>query len=148
MATTPELLTAERAEPSRRSAGVALRGSGMPLMLVVLALFAVAGWSRRWNGDDAFIVFRVVDNVLSGDGAVYNVGERVEAVTSVLWLAVLVAARALTPLPVAWLAVLIGLACAVTGLGRRGSAPAAGRSPGSPRTTMTVADRATSTPRA
>lgn len=73
MATTPD------AYGGARGAVQAVGGRGAAwvrhaAVLVVLALFAVAGWSRRWNGDDAFIVFRVVDNVLSGDGAVYNVG--------------------------------------------------------------------------
>lgn len=84
--------------------------------LLVLVGFAAAGWAHRWNGDDAFIVFRVVDHVLSGHGPVFNVGERVEAVTSPLWLAVLVGARLLVPVPVAWLAVVLGLCLAVGGL--------------------------------
>ena len=85
--------------------------------LLVLVVFAALGWARRWTGDDAFIVFRVVDQVLAGNGLVYNVGERVEAVTSPLWLAVLVGARAAVPLSVEWLAVVLGLALSVTGLG-------------------------------
>jgi arabinofuranosyltransferase len=117
MVTAPDLLAADREEPSDRSGHPALRRFDVPVILIVLALFAAAGWSQRWNGDDAFIVFRVVEHVLSGDGAVYNVGERVEAVTSPLWLAVLVAGRALVPLPVTWFAVLVGLGCAVAGLG-------------------------------
>jgi arabinofuranosyltransferase len=84
--------------------------------LVVLLAFAVLGWGRRWTGDDAFIVFRVIDQVLAGNGFVFNVGERVEAVTSPLWLAMLVGARAVVPVPVEWLAVVLGLALTVTGL--------------------------------
>lgn len=94
-----------------------LRPSVSVPTLLVLVAFAALGWSRRWTGDDAFIVFRVVDQVLAGNGVVYNVGERVEAVTSPLWLAALVGARMLVPLPVEWLAVLLGLALTVTGLG-------------------------------
>jgi arabinofuranosyltransferase len=86
-------------------------------MVVTLVVAALLGWSRRWNGDDAFIVFRVVEHVLDGHGAVYNLGERVEAVTSPLWLAMLVVARAVAPAPIEWLAVVLGLGFAVTGLG-------------------------------
>lgn len=85
-------------------------------MLLVLAAFVAAAWSRRWTVDDGFIVFRVVDHVLSGHGPVFNVGERVEAVTSPLWLAALVLTSAVVPVPVEWLAVTIGLVLATAGL--------------------------------
>ena len=42
----------------------------------------------RWTSDDAFINFRIVENILNGDGPVYNQGIRVESGTSPLWLAV------------------------------------------------------------
>lgn len=87
-----------------------------PVTLLVTVAFLTAGWARRWNGDDAFIVFRVVDNVLAGHGPVFNIGERVEAVTSPLWLAILVVARSGLPVPAEWLAVIIGLLLAVVGL--------------------------------
>ena len=73
----------------------------------------VAGWGRRWTVDDGFIVCRVVDHVLSGNGVVFNAGERVEAVTSPLWLAMLAGARAVLPVPVEGIAVIPGLAAAV-----------------------------------
>lgn len=44
------------------------------------------GWQQRWIGDDGFINLRVVRQLLAGNGFVFNVGERVEAVTSPLWL--------------------------------------------------------------
>jgi len=49
----------------------------------------VLGWTNRWTADDAFFNFRVVDNILDGNGPVFNAGERVEIYTSALWLAVL-----------------------------------------------------------
>lgn len=52
-------------------------------------VLAVLGYSRRWVTEDAFIVFRVVDNLLSGYGPVFNVDERVEAYTNPLWMGVL-----------------------------------------------------------
>ena len=45
---------------------------GLPVLLL-----AVLGWSRRWAADDAYIDFRVVDNLLHGLGPVFNAGERV-----------------------------------------------------------------------
>lgn len=37
-----------------------------------------------WNFDDSYIVFRIVENILSGDGWAYNAGELYNASTSVL----------------------------------------------------------------
>lgn len=58
-------------------------------------LFAVMIWQRRWTSDDGFINFRVVGNLLDGHGPVFNVGERVEAFTSPLWIASLAGLAAL-----------------------------------------------------
>jgi arabinofuranosyltransferase len=52
-------------------------------------LFTIAGYLRRWAGDDGFINLRVVDQLLHGNGFVYNAGERVEAVTSAAWVLLL-----------------------------------------------------------
>jgi len=52
-------------------------------------LLAIMIWQRRWTSDDGFINFRVVSNLLAGHGPVFNVGERVEAFTSPLWIALL-----------------------------------------------------------
>lgn len=57
--------------------------------LVPCTLLAVLAVHRVWMDDDAFINLRVVRNVLEGNGLVYNAGERVEATTSPLWLAIL-----------------------------------------------------------
>jgi arabinofuranosyltransferase len=57
----------------------------------------VLAWTHRWTVDDGFIVFRVVDQVLAGNGPVFNAGERIEAVTSPMWLALLVVLRVLIP---------------------------------------------------
>jgi arabinofuranosyltransferase len=55
----------------------------------------VAGFARRWVDDDGFINLRVVRNLLHGAGPVYNPGERVEAVTSPLWVGLLAVLGAL-----------------------------------------------------
>ena len=49
-----------------------------------------------WLGDDAFITLRTVKQLLSGHGAVWNVGERVQAYTHPLWMLSLTAAISLT----------------------------------------------------
>ena len=89
----------------------AIAAIGVPVLLV-----AVLGWARRWAADDAYIDFRVVDNLLHGLGPVFNAGERVEAYTSPLWVAILAAVRGLLGFNLPWTAVAIGLALTVAGL--------------------------------
>jgi arabinofuranosyltransferase len=86
-----------------------------PFLLVVL------GWHHRWVCDDAFIDLHVVDNLLSGNGPVFDVSERVEAYTSPLWVALLAACAGLFRLfgvriSLEWLAVVLGLAASFFGL--------------------------------
>jgi arabinofuranosyltransferase len=49
--------------------------------VVLLALFAVVLCRTAWVGDDAYITFRTVDNLVHGYGARWNVDERVQAYT-------------------------------------------------------------------
>lgn len=79
---------------------------GLPLLL-----FAVMAWHQRWNTEDAFINFRIVDQIFEGNGPVFNAGERVEAATSTTWIAGLVGLRAATlgQVDLEWLAVFLGL---------------------------------------
>ncbi len=81
-------------------------------------VLVVGSWSHRWFAEDAFIFLRVVDNVVAGNGPVFNAGERVEATTSPLWLALLVVGRVLGAwaLPLEWIGVLLGIVLAVAGL--------------------------------
>ena len=85
------------------------------LWIAPLAIFAVGAWERRWMDDDAFINLRVVRNILSGHGAVYNLGDRVEACTSPLWIAFLVLFGA-AHLPLEASAVYSGIAFSLLGL--------------------------------
>jgi arabinofuranosyltransferase len=81
--------------------------------LVAGGLIVVMGWQRRWINEDAFINFRVVEQIVHGNGPVFNAGERVEAFTSPLWLAVLVVVRAIVGADnLAWGTVIVGLAIA------------------------------------
>jgi len=64
-------------------------------MAVVAIGFGVLVWQQRWMSDDGFINIRIVRNLLAGHGPVFNVGERIEAYTSPLWLAVIATLGAL-----------------------------------------------------
>lgn len=59
--------------------------------VLLFCLFTVA--SRFWVAEDAYITFRVVDNLYAGHGLVYNPGERVEVFTHPLWIMALVVLR-------------------------------------------------------
>jgi arabinofuranosyltransferase len=84
--------------------------------LPTLALVVLA-WHRRWLSDDGFINLRVVANLRDGLGPVFNAGERVEAYTSPLWLALLWLGDLLTPgVSLEHVAVGLGLACSAAGL--------------------------------
>ena len=57
--------------------------------LLIIAVLAWLAWGYyqlylRWSFDDAFIVYRIVRNILEGHGWVYNIGETHNASTSVL----------------------------------------------------------------
>jgi arabinofuranosyltransferase len=77
----------------------------------------VMGWTRRWVAEDAFIDLRVVTNILDGHGPVFNPGERVEAFTSPLWVAILTVFGGLErlglPISIELTTVLLGLVCTV-----------------------------------
>src|SRR5258705_3598776 len=83
---------------------------GLPALMV-----ALGGWSHRWMDEDAFINFRIVDQIFAGHGRVFNAGERIEASTSSLWLVVLVAGRAVFGAfaSMEWIALIAGLGAAV-----------------------------------
>jgi arabinofuranosyltransferase len=83
---------------------------------LTVGVFAVLAWNRRWMSDDGLIVLRTVRQILDGNGPVFNVGERVESNTSTLWTYLLVAFGWIPGLRLEWLAVVLGLLCAVGGL--------------------------------
>lgn len=55
------------------------------LLAAPLLWFLVEAWPKRPALDDAYISFRYARNLASGHGLVYNVGERVEGITNLLW---------------------------------------------------------------
>ncbi len=65
--------------------------SGLVAAIAVLPVLVLLtmGYHRRWLADDGFIYLRVVRQVLAGHGPVFNPGERVEAYTGPLWVALL-----------------------------------------------------------
>jgi arabinofuranosyltransferase len=74
---------------SRLRSVSAARGSLVAAALVPALLFLYAGYERRWAGDDGFINTRVVEQLMDGNGFVFNAGERSEAVTSAGWVLLL-----------------------------------------------------------
>ena len=63
---------------------------------VSLALFSALAFTfRQYTPDDTFIFLRYAENLATGQGLVYNVGERVYGITSPLWTILLAAAGAI-----------------------------------------------------
>jgi len=99
-----------RASTNNASASWAWAPVGaLALAAMPVSVLLVMGYRRRWIGDDAYIDLRIVRNLLDGYGPVYNVGERVEAYTNPLWVALLAVWSALLGRPEtgAWLMGLI-----------------------------------------
>ncbi len=89
----------------------------LALALAPVAILALVGWELRWVNEDGFIYFRVVENLLAGDGPVFNAGERVEAYTSPAWLALLAVAGGLLPSAgLEGISVVLGVALSAGGL--------------------------------
>jgi arabinofuranosyltransferase len=57
------------------------------LLPFAIACAAVGAWilSRAWIADDAFITWRVIENLLAGHGLRWNADERVQVFTHPLW---------------------------------------------------------------
>lgn len=101
--------------------GESVRGSGrrlaqLAVLAVPIVVLAVGTWSRRALFDDAFINLRVVSEVLAGHGPVFNPGQRVEAVTSPLWLWVLVGGGLIFRHQLEWMTVLLDMALSLAGV--------------------------------
>lgn len=123
---------ARKAPPSPSRGFVSLTRA---LAALPVAVIVWEGWSRRWVADDAYIDFRVVANLASGHGPVYNRGERVEVYTDPLWVGLLTLFHWIGLLAIQWWAVILGIVftgCGVWMGGRSGQrlSPAVkGRSP-------------------
>jgi arabinofuranosyltransferase len=94
----------------------ARRALSVAAIAVPVVLLAIGAWQYRWMSDDGFINLRIVHNITAGHGPVFNVGERVEAATSPLWVAVLTVADVVLPFRLEWIAVLTGIVLTLAGL--------------------------------
>ncbi|WP_141211102.1 hypothetical protein [Enemella dayhoffiae] len=91
-----------------------------------ILMVAYLGWQQRWVSDDGWINIRVVDQVLGGNGPVFNFGERVEVTTSTIWFWMLLAGARILPgteaqitgVVVGWLLTLLGMVTATVGATR------------------------------
>ena len=87
------------------------------LFLAPVAFLLVMGWAKRWVFEDAFLNFRIVDQMRAGRGPVFNIGERVEVATSTAWLAILFVLRSILPfVEIEWLSIGAGLLLTSVGL--------------------------------
>ena len=65
------------------------KGLFITISIIAVVVSLIYSYKLRWLGDDIFIVFRYIQNILDGNGLVYNKGERVEGYTDFLWLIML-----------------------------------------------------------
>ena len=72
------------------------RARHWPLFLATAVVFSFLFINTAWVVDDAYITFRTVENLLSGHGLTWNVGERVQAYTHPLWMFLLAPIVAVT----------------------------------------------------
>jgi arabinofuranosyltransferase len=54
-------------------------------LLIAASVGLVAAFSHAWVSDDAYISFRYAENLVQGNGLVFNAGERVEGYTNFSW---------------------------------------------------------------
>lgn len=71
-------------------------GPAVLLFALLLAVYATLLVRTAWVCDDAYITFRVVDNLWHGYGLRWNVDDRVQAFTHPLWMMLMAAAYGLT----------------------------------------------------
>lgn len=76
----------------------------------------ILGFTHRWTSDLGFAYFRVVDQITDGNGPVFNAGERVEAVSSPLWLVVLTVGDMVSPIRLEVTAAVLSLVATVSGI--------------------------------
>lgn len=118
----------ERITAEGSSAAGALSGGNGGLLLAylapvaLLAVLRVSLWVPTW--DDAYISFKTAENLSSGHGMVFNIGEPLYAVTTPLWVILLALVRLAVP-DVVLAAKCLGACfeclclCSVVALGRR-----------------------------
>ena len=86
--------------PAQARTPYAQRCARPVLRTAVLALLALAGlivFFGRWGYDDPYITYRYADNLLAGNGLVYNVGERTLSTTTASYALLLAGVGLLWP---------------------------------------------------
>jgi len=99
-----------RAASERTNATTLASERGALLPLWVGLLFAFAVLRNAWIGDDSFVTWRALDNLLEGYGWTSDPGQRVQGFTSVLWPLVVALPYALG-VDIYWAAMGASLAC-------------------------------------
>jgi arabinofuranosyltransferase len=64
--------------------------------VIAAVVFGIVFIANCWIGDDAFISFRVSDNLINGYGPRWNVAERVQVFTNPLWMFLMAGVAAIT----------------------------------------------------
>lgn len=88
--------------PSQALTSTSSKSLGTKKWLVLIALIValiVQLFTTAWLSDDSAITIRTVLNFIHGYGAVFNIGERVQAYTHPLWFFLLSVVSLLTPNP-------------------------------------------------
>ena len=98
-----------------------MKPRALPWLLTAAAavVAVIVAYQRRWMTDDAFISFRYAQQLVHGNGLVFNPGERVEGYSNFLWTLWIALGMRLHVGPEAWTAVwgVVSLAVIVAGLG-------------------------------
>ena len=103
------------------SAARASRAGRAAVVVVPALVLVIAGWLRRWTTDDAFINYRIVRMLVEGHGPVFNIGQRIEAYTSPLWIGVLTVGDVVLPIRLEYVSVICSLALSAIGMLALGS---------------------------
>ena len=99
------------APPNRRRQRLELA-----LVVVPVAIFGWLSWHVRSLLDDGYIYLHVVQQILAGNGPVFNAGQRVEVFTGPIWTFLLVPSTVLSPLSMETTAIVLGDLLAMVGL--------------------------------
>ncbi|MEO8447750.1 MAG: tetratricopeptide repeat protein [bacterium] len=59
------------------------------ILVALSVFFVIICINNKFIQDDAFISFRYIQNFVNGNGLVFNIGERVEGYTNLLWVLIL-----------------------------------------------------------
>ena len=76
-------------KPSNLTSQINNQTSIVSIRVIGVLLLAYIAFITSWISDDAMISFRQILNFISGDGIVFNFGERVQAFTHPLWFLLL-----------------------------------------------------------